>query len=51
MKNKISTQEIRSFYREQISSLKRTVSMSRKGKPRKQSWGMHIINPYKGRHK
>ncbi len=34
--------QIRAFYRETLGGLRRTVSMSRKGKPHKQPWGMHI---------
>lgn len=34
--------QIRDFYRETIGELRKTVSLSRKGKPHKQPWGMHI---------
>ncbi len=42
MKRKISSKEIRGFYFSQIRSLKRTVSHSMKGKPRRKQWGFHI---------
>lgn len=42
MKKKPTSKEIRGFYYSQIRNLKRMVSMSRKGKPRKQRWGFHI---------
>jgi hypothetical protein len=41
----ISSQEIKSFYHEQLRGLRKMVSLSRKGKPRKQAWGMHIEKP------
>ena len=44
-KHNISSREIRSFYYSTIRDLKRTVSMSKKGKPHKQAWGTSIINP------
>jgi len=34
--------QIRSFYYETIRDLKNTVSHSRKGKPQKKPWGMHL---------
>ena len=34
--------EIRKFYQQTIDGLKNTVSHSRKGKPHRQPWGMHI---------
>lgn len=34
--------QIRGFYRETIGGLRKTVSLSRKGKPHKQPWGFHI---------
>lgn len=37
--------QIRDFYRETIGGLRKTVSLSRKGKPHKQPWGMHIEKP------
>lgn len=40
--------QIRDFYRETIGGLRKTASLSRKGKPRKQQWGMHIIDANKG---
>ena len=45
MKNRI-TKDFRGFYRETLGGLRRTVSMSMKGTPRKQAWGMHIERPY-----
>ncbi len=36
--------EIRSFYRKDIADKRRNVSLSHKGKPHKQAWGMHIVS-------
>lgn len=44
-KHKISSKEIRGFYFSQLRGLKRTVSLGRKGTPRRKQWGVHIINP------
>lgn len=34
--------QIKAFYKETLREMRKTVSLSRKGKPRKQQWGMHI---------
>ena len=36
------TKEIRGFYHGEIREMRKLVSLSRKGKPRKQAWGFHI---------
>lgn len=43
------SKEIRTDYYDIINGLKSMVSHNRKGKPQKQQWGMHIVNPCKDR--
>jgi len=45
-KRVLSTKEIRSFFYSEIGEMKRCVSLSRKGKPRKNTFGMHTFKPY-----
>jgi len=40
------TREIESFYFRTIKGMKSTVNHSRQGKPHKQAWGFHIVDPY-----
>lgn len=44
-KNSFS-QEIQSFFREDIREKRKGASSAYRSKPHKQPWGMHIIQPY-----